>query len=280
MRQDPVNYRTGDVVVFHQNVKGGFQKGDRVKVTGHDAEGNVLVSKGKGKAEQLPLREAKHFDLAEAAEVRIAVGERIRITRNGETADGKGKLINGSIHTVRGFNRRGDIRLDNGQVVAKDFAGVAHGYCTTSHASQGKTVDRVFIALGQQSYPAASQEQMYVSVSRGRQDCKIYCTDKQELQEAVQRSSKRMTATELTQGEKPRLPPTKQELQEEVQRSGKRTTAAELTQAANPNSHPVRARLLKFGNHLRRQLQARFPAGRDNGRGQDKPREQQREQQR
>ena len=72
-----------------------------------------------------------------------------------------------------------------------------HGYCTTSHASQGKTVDRVLIAMGAESFPAASQQQFYVSVSRGRKACTIDCADKRELLDAVGRSEVRTSATEL-----------------------------------------------------------------------------------
>ena len=96
-----------------------------------------MVSRGEGEAFPLPLSAARDFDVYERRELQIAPGDRIRITKNGSTANGKNKLLNGSLHTVAGFNLRGDIRLDNGQVVAKDFGHLAHGYCATSHASQG-----------------------------------------------------------------------------------------------------------------------------------------------
>jgi hypothetical protein len=131
------------------------------------------------------------------------VGDRIRIAQNGATADGKGKLINGSLHSVASFGHHGNIVLDNGQVIAKDYGHLAHGYCATSHASQGKTVDRVFVAVGPESFAAASKEQFYVSVSRARESVSIYCEDKRELLESVSRSSSRMTATELTAATKP-----------------------------------------------------------------------------
>jgi conjugative relaxase-like TrwC/TraI family protein len=221
MRQDPVNYRKGDVVQFHQNAR-GFRKGERLTVAGHDEQGRVFVQRPRSQPQLLPMEHARHFDVYASSELRIAVGERLRITQNGMTADGKGRLINGSLHTVVGFDRRGDILLENGQAIARDFGHLAHGYCTTSHASQGKTVDRVFVALGKESFPAASQEQFYVGISRGRESCKVYCTNKQELRDAVSRSSERLTATELT-GQK-----------------------HEVTSAG-------RARMLRHGGHLRRQ---------------------------
>ena len=60
---------------------------------------------------------------------------------------------------------------------------------TTSHASQGKTVDRVLIAMGRRVRPAINAEQFYVSVSRGREQATIYTNMKPaELREAIQRS--------------------------------------------------------------------------------------------
>jgi ATP-dependent exoDNAse (exonuclease V) alpha subunit len=200
MRSDAVNIAAGDVVVFHQNVRGGFRKGDRYEVRGKDEEGRVLVGQGKGKSIVLPLNESRHFDVCEAKELRLAVGDRIRVTQNGMAAAKKQRLINGTLATVSGFNHRGDIVLDSGQVIAKEFGHLAHGYCTTSHASQGKTVDRVLVAIGQESFPAASQEQFYVSASRGRESCTVFCEDRKELLEAVSRSGDRMSAMELARG--------------------------------------------------------------------------------
>jgi conjugative relaxase-like TrwC/TraI family protein len=196
MKQDAVNYRKGDICQFVQNVR-GFKKGERCEIVGHDAEGRVMVSRGRGQTTVLPVKDALRFELYEKRELRLAAGDKIRITQNGMSADGKHRLINGSIHTVAGFDRAGNIVLDNRQVVPKDYGNIAHGYCTTSHASQGKTVDKVLVAMGQESFGAASQQQFYVSASRGRESVTVYCGDKPELLEAVARSDERTSATEL-----------------------------------------------------------------------------------
>ncbi len=204
MRKDAANYQPGDVVRFHQNAKGGFQKGESALVIGKDSQGRVLIKRDKDKAETLlPLDAANRFDVFERRDLPLAVGDRVRLAQNGTAVDGKGRLVNGSLHSVVAFDRRGNIVLDSGLVVPKDYGCLAHGYCTTSHASQGKTVDRVFVAVGRESFAAASQEQFYVSVSRGRESATIFCTDKGELLDAVGRSSARMSATELAATTKP-----------------------------------------------------------------------------
>ena len=67
------------------------------------------------------------------------------MTVNGKTKDGKHRLDNGALLTVRGFTREGDLVDDRGWVIARDFGHLAHGYTVTSHASQGKSVDKVLI---------------------------------------------------------------------------------------------------------------------------------------
>ena len=179
-RRDPFNYSPGDVVVFHQNTK-GYTRGQRV-VVGDDP---------------LPLSEAARFTVYHPSILAVAPGDFIRITRNGATADGKHRLNNGAIYTVKGFDAKGNIVLTNGWTVAKDFGHLAYGYAVTSHAAQGKTVDRVFIGESAQSFPAASREQFYVSVSRGRERATIYTDDKEALLDAVNRSDDRFSATEM-----------------------------------------------------------------------------------
>ncbi|WP_430303572.1 hypothetical protein [Splendidivirga corallicola] len=53
-----------------------------------------------------------------------------------------------------------------------------HGYCLTSYASQGKTVDRVLITQPASTLTASNPEQFYVSVSRGREAVTVYTQDK------------------------------------------------------------------------------------------------------
>jgi len=179
-RGDAVNYAPGDVLVFHQNGK-GYRKGERIVA-------------GNG---ELPLDQASKFQKYRARKISIAEGDLLRVTQNGKTADGEHRLNNGAQYKVEGFTRQGDILLDNGWTVSKNFGHLDYGYVVTSHASQGKTVDRVFIGQSSESFPASSREQFYVSVSRARQQATIYTDDKESLLDAVSRSDDRMTATEL-----------------------------------------------------------------------------------
>ena len=178
-RQDAANYAPGDVLVFHQNAKGGYKRGQRI-IAGNDP---------------LPLDLSERFTLFHPQAIGLTAGDRIRITRNGSA--GNHRLNNGDSFTVKGFTDQGDIQLDNGWTLPKDYGHVAYGFVSTSHASQGKTVDRVFIGQSADSFGASSKEQFYVSVSRGREQALIFTDDKQDLFKAIDRSDERLSGTEL-----------------------------------------------------------------------------------
>ncbi len=191
-RGDGLSYLPGDVLVFHQNAP-GHQKGAKVVVASQSTD-----TLGK----PLPLTQGKRFTAFRPSTLRLAVGDRVRITRNraqkkGSNATTNKRLNNGDLATVTGFDKRGNILLDNGAVVDKGFGHLDYGYVVTSHASQGKSVERVLIAQSSESFRASSKEQFYVSVSRGKKQALIFTDDGHALLEAVTHGDSRMTATEL-----------------------------------------------------------------------------------
>jgi ATP-dependent exoDNAse (exonuclease V) alpha subunit len=136
-----------------------------------------------------------------AREIAIARGDRIRITKNGEAkvaGQAKGRLNNGDIFTVEGFTKNGDIRLEKGRLLPKNWGHLSIGYTDTSYSSQGKTSDRVFISVGDESLPAVNQQGWYVAASRGREMAKIYVDSKEDVRKAISRTGERLSAVELT----------------------------------------------------------------------------------
>ncbi len=195
-RGDAERYQQGQIIQFHQNVKGGIGRGSKHRVVSADRRG-VSIQSEDGTHRTLPLEAARRFSVYEAQSLLLSKGDNIRITQNGFTADRKHRLNNGALYSVAGFTKNGNIRLNNGWEIDGAYGHLAHGYVTTSHASQGKTVDVVLIAQSAQSLPASSLEQFYVSVSRGRERVHVYTDDKDGLRDAIRRSGQRMSATEL-----------------------------------------------------------------------------------
>lgn len=179
-------YRPGDVLVFYQNAK-GFAKGERLTVADPAT---------------VPLAEAGKFQLYRQETVAFAAGDLIRFTSTVKTIDGKHKLANGAVKTVAGFDRQGNIRLDNGWVVSADAGHFRHGFVETSFGSQGKTEQRAMLAMSAASIPASNQEQLYVSASRAKERLTIYTDDKAAIRQAVQRSSRKLAALDLKNHQK------------------------------------------------------------------------------
>ncbi|HAI14172.1 MAG TPA: hypothetical protein DCM28_20875, partial [Phycisphaerales bacterium] len=116
---------------------------------------------------------------------------------------------NGTVYKVAGFNpQNGNMRVKpiNGAghstEIAADNGLFTYGYCTTSHASQGKTVDVVLISQGQESLGASSARQLYVSVSRGKDAVHIYTDDQSTLHKAAMEQESLQSALDLNDAQK------------------------------------------------------------------------------
>jgi conjugative relaxase-like TrwC/TraI family protein len=215
-RRDAVRYQVGDVVQFVKPAP-GFCRGDRCPVSA--VEQNSVLVEHRGEVVALPLSSAAAFQVYAAEPLGVSVGERIRITQNGQTRDGKHRLNNGAQYQVQSMTPRGDLKLSNGWIVAREFGHIDHGYCVTSHGSQGATVDCAFVAQSSASGPASSQEQFYVSCSRAKERVTIYTDNKQDLRDAIQHSTRRLSATELlAEPETPKPPTWRERAWEQVQR--------------------------------------------------------------
>jgi conjugative relaxase-like TrwC/TraI family protein len=190
-KADATEYEPGDLLQFHQNAP-GYKKGSRLIV---------------GESVPPPTQLANRFELYRPTEFPLAVGDRVRITAGGKTKDGV-RLDNGTLLTVEGFTRGGDIIVDHGKIIARDFGHLTHGYVVTSHASQGVTVDKIFVGVSSESFPATYQRTAYVAVTRGREQAQIFTDDRIAMLKAVSRPDDPLSATELAQ-----TPPQKPGLQ-------------------------------------------------------------------
>ena len=200
-RRDAGSYAAGQVVQFHQNAP-GFKRGEQLTVV-EDA-GGLTARRGDGSTTALPLEHAARFGVFEPRTLSLAVGDLVRLTANGTDLRGR-RLNNGSAYRVTGFDDAGNLRLGptvrgNQQVpvtLAADGDHLAHGYAVTSHAGQGRTVDRVLVAQSAASLPASDARQFYVSVSRARERVTVYTDDRAALLKAVRRDRTRPSAVEL-----------------------------------------------------------------------------------
>ncbi|WP_375447215.1 MobF family relaxase [uncultured Fibrella sp.] len=193
------NFKVGQVVQFSQNLP-GIKRGSVWTIESSSDKG-VFIGSDDQQGVPLPVHKSCDYDVYRTADIALAKGDKIRITRNGFDQD-KNRLNNGQILDVVSVTKSGDIRLRNDiskatYQLSVDYGHLAHAYCVTSHASQGKTVDEVFIAQPASTFAATDAKQFYVSVSRGRDRARIYTDDREQLLDHAARLGDRQSASEL-----------------------------------------------------------------------------------
>ncbi len=197
-KADASRYYSGLVVRFRQNAK-GVVAGEQFTIEGVSDEAKLFGRDAAGKIREIPLGPADRFEVYQQERRKLAVGDRVRMVERCPTTEG-GELSKGSFHVVEGFTRDGDVMLERGHTVPRAFPFLDHGYSSTSVSAQGLTVNTVLVAMGTESLPAMSREQFYVSVSRGKRRVHLYVDDVKAVREAVQHSSARPSAHDLTEG--------------------------------------------------------------------------------
>lgn len=199
-RADIRNFENGQIVKFQQNVP-GYLRGSIWSVVRTDK--GIHLTNAEGEKKPVPTERSKDFQLYAPQIIYVAKGDKIAITEGGEDKNGK-RLENGMILTVTRVLVNGDIELQNDKSkviykIDKDYGCLNYGQCVTSHASQGKTVDEVFIYQPSTTFNASNAKQFYVSISRGKEKAHLFTDDKEELLTQVQELGERQSALELMQ---------------------------------------------------------------------------------
>lgn len=192
------NFRPGQIIQFNQNVP-KIKRGTLWTIK-ESANGHTEIVNQEGDKRTLPLNKAKAFDVFEPSEIDIAKGDKVRVTRNGFDKKSK-RLNNGQAFDVVSVTKSEmKLRQPKGKtdfIIKNDFGHIEHAYCTTSHSSQGMTVDEVFISQPAATFAATDSKTAYVSISRGRDFVTIYTDDKEQLLEYAERTGDRLSAMEL-----------------------------------------------------------------------------------
>ncbi|MDW3191258.1 MAG: MobF family relaxase [Cytophagales bacterium] len=199
-KKDPHQYQEGRVIRFWKNQKApsgkgsGFKAGSHYEVKSKDKNGAITVEEFKSKQElTLNLDQAHYFTLHQKSELSLMVGDHIKPTVNLKSEQDT-KLNNGTPQVVSGFDKGGNILLQNGKTLAKDSYHIDHNIASTTYAAQGKTSQDVYLSLSDASLSALTDRSFYVAVSRGRSRLQIFTDSKKELQRAIYRSGDQRSA--------------------------------------------------------------------------------------
>ena len=190
-RRQVRSYQPGDVLTFHQDY-GAFRKYDSLTVVRRE-DYQLLMNDAEGSQHRFDPRRVHGFDVGLAKEMLVAAGDRLLMRANLPPAG----IRNGDLVEVAGFGEDGGIVLKDGRQLPAWFRNFSHGYATTSHAAQGKTVDRGILLMAGAGIAAGNLKQAYVSNSRFRESQMIYTSDKQAAREAMMRPADRKLALEM-----------------------------------------------------------------------------------
>jgi len=195
-KRDARFYSEKTVVVFNQNAA-GVKQGTLGRLV--QIEERELYVEAAGKIRRIPFEQLQRLSICAPKELALAAGDKIQLKANAKTADGR-QLANGEIVSVKRIESSGQIELEDGRTLPKDYRQFVRGYAVTSYAAQGKTGDYVIFS-DSAIRAATNQKQWYVTISRGRRGIHIFTTDKQQLRENITRSGNRELAIELAESQ-------------------------------------------------------------------------------
>ena len=197
--REAINYKVGMVL----RVPEGRGRNRRVvdwTITASDPTRNAITARNaEGDERTFKPRDLnpKECGLYTKRVLALDVGDRVVFTENRRT-DGYQNNETGTVVSVDAAKVR--IRKDNGKEVelaATDMHAVDHGWAVTVHRSQGRTIDRAFVA-GMAS-KMATAALAYVACTRERLHLRIFTDNIKKLQQSWARVAERETAKEATE---------------------------------------------------------------------------------
>ena len=183
----------GDVLVFHRSYKTqGIERNSPCEVL---KVGRNIVTARTAAGQEIAFSPARQpaFLAFEKRKVEVAVGDRIRWTRNDRTLG----VRNGQDATVVAVN------ADAVTIANKDGKPLTvrpnkahhldHNYVNTVYSSQGKTCENVIVSTDN----TFGKEAMYVAVSRAKSNVTIFTEDKKTMLNLATESRAKISAVEL-----------------------------------------------------------------------------------
>ena len=182
---DARNYREGDVVVFHQDMKNyRVNKDEALTVSGIDGDRVTLAHPDGGPRHIEPAGRVRYrLDVFETRPIEIRTGDRIRWTRN----DHGRNLINGERAEVLSIHRKKvKLRLEDGREISlkeddPQLRHIDYAWSSTVHGAQGATADGVIAVLDSSHRALTDQSTFYVEISRARDNAVVLTDNLDEL---------------------------------------------------------------------------------------------------
>ena len=193
------SYEEGDVLKFIRGSKAfGLGKGSYARVLAVDSEHNLLtVAKEDRTVVRYTPSRLQGVEIFHQEERPLAAGDRVQF-RAPQRELG---VANGEFATVVSIGEHdAELKFGDGRKInarRQQLRHLDYGYASTSHSSQGATVDRVIVDIDTNcSAELVNRKQFYVSISRARFNLTLYTDDRHALRAAVSRTREKSVALE------------------------------------------------------------------------------------
>jgi ATP-dependent exoDNAse (exonuclease V) alpha subunit len=197
-------YEEGDVIRYTKGSRTlDVQPGEYARVERVQERQDLLtVRRDDGKELTYDPRRLQGVVVYREEERTFSVGDRVQFT----APDREHHVANRELGTIERIDDgRVHVRLDSGRdvAVAADREGTRthldYGYAVTSHSSQGQTAERVLVHIDSErsSERLVNERMAYVSLSRGRNDARIYTDDRAKLAPALSREQSHRSAIDV-----------------------------------------------------------------------------------
>jgi conjugative relaxase-like TrwC/TraI family protein len=202
-KQDARSYHEAEVIYFRRGSK-AQQIPKRAYLTVAAVNDETLTLRAEnGRLVQFDPSHWKGLSVYTTEDRTIAVGDRLQWRE----PDHSHRIANGKYATITALDPQNiEVKFDNGRKLAMplgDARKVDLGYCSTSHASQGSTVQKVIINVDSTRHvDLVNLRQWYVSLSRSELDARVYTDSVQGMRRAVARTQEKELALDVV--EKPR----------------------------------------------------------------------------
>jgi hypothetical protein len=154
------------------------------------------------------FKHAERWSVVERQTLRIGRGTKLQMKANLRSREGR-KTVNGEIVTVQNIRQDGALVVVDEKGEYKTIEASQRllnlGYCVTSYASQGKTVDTVILADAG-SAMATHQKEWYVSITRARKNITVFSEDLAGLGERIVTDKTRSLGVDLKAKGRQRAP--------------------------------------------------------------------------
>jgi len=193
-----LGYETGDMVLAETDYPSlGLKRGETATVA-QRLDSSIMLERGDGARVAWQPALASKLTAYVPVKRLLAVGDMVRVTANDRSCG----LVNGDLARVDAIDQERQaltLALHNGNKVTLDGRRplvLDYGYCTTVHASQGQTCDRVMIEADAHNL-TANENTFYVAISRARHHAQIYTDDREMLPLSMSRQHENEAALDV-----------------------------------------------------------------------------------